>query len=97
MTLETARMGLPLSIWAIPEPRSGVAGVVREMDLRRDRCAVLRDGRRELRTAYLGGGTPSQLEPRLMADLLAGTVGRLEADGEDAWFGESGAPPASAR
>ena len=56
-----------------------VAGVVREMDLRRERCAVLREGRRPLETAYLGGGTPSQLEPRLMAELLEGTVGKLPA------------------
>jgi oxygen-independent coproporphyrinogen-3 oxidase len=54
-----------------------VAGVAREFELRRERCAVLREGRRPLRTAYLGGGTPSQLEPPLMADLLAATVGRL--------------------
>jgi len=54
-----------------------VAGVRREFSLRRERCAVLRDGRRRLETAYLGGGTPSLLEPSLMADLLAGTVGRL--------------------
>jgi oxygen-independent coproporphyrinogen-3 oxidase len=54
-----------------------VAGVAREFDLRRETCPVLRDGRRELRTAYLGGGTPSQLEPELMADLLAATVERL--------------------
>ena len=39
-----------------------VAGVAREFELRRERCAVLRDGKRRLETAYLGGGTPSQLE-----------------------------------
>lgn len=54
-----------------------VEGVRREFEMRLDRCAVLRDGRRLLETAYLGGGTPSQLEPGLMTDLLAGTVGRL--------------------
>lgn len=54
-----------------------VAAVVREFDLRREACAVLRDGGRPLRTAYVGGGTPSTLEPELMTTLLAGTVGRL--------------------
>jgi oxygen-independent coproporphyrinogen-3 oxidase len=54
-----------------------VAAVVREFALRCERCAVLRDGGRPLRTAYVGGGTPSTLEPELMTTLLAGTVGRL--------------------
>lgn len=56
--------------------RRYVEAVCREFELRQARCSVL-DGRRPLRTAYLGGGTPSQLEPELMARLLAGTVGRL--------------------
>ncbi len=56
-----------------------VAAVVREFALRRDACAVLRDDGRPLRTAYVGGGTPSTLEPELMTALLAGTVGRLPA------------------
>lgn len=54
-----------------------VEAVVREFDLRRKACSVLR-GSRPLATAYVGGGTPSQLEPDLMRRLLAGTVGRLE-------------------
>ena len=51
-----------------------VDGVLRELQLRRDECALLRDGARPLASAYLGGGTPSQLEPDLMRRLLAGTV-----------------------
>jgi len=57
--------------------RRTVAAIVRELALRRERCSVLRDGRRRLATAYVGGGTPSQLEPSLFGELLAGTVGRL--------------------
>jgi oxygen-independent coproporphyrinogen-3 oxidase len=38
---------------------------------------VLSAGKRRLATCYLGGGTPSELEPDLMARLLEGTVGRL--------------------
>lgn len=56
-----------------------VAAVVRECALRQERCATLRDGRRLLTTAYVGGGTPSTLEPALMTTLLAGTVGALRA------------------
>jgi len=52
-------------------------GVCQEFALRWEACSALRGGRRPLETAYLGGGTPSQLEPNLMSDLLAGTVGRL--------------------
>jgi len=54
-----------------------VDGVVAELELRRQGCSVLRAERRPLDTIYLGGGTPSQLEPALMADLIAGTVDRL--------------------
>lgn len=57
--------------------RRTVAAMVRELELRRGRCAALRDGRRPLATAYVGGGTPSALEPELLAELLQGTVGRL--------------------
>ena len=56
-----------------------VDALVRECELRRLACATLRDGRRQLRTAYLGGGTPSCLEPELMERLLQGTVGTLAA------------------
>ncbi len=56
-----------------------VAGIVAEFALRRQQCAVLREGRRPLETVYVGGGTPSVLEPELMVQLLAGTAGRLPA------------------
>ncbi|MCB1184696.1 coproporphyrinogen III oxidase family protein [bacterium] len=48
-----------------------VAAVRRELDLRREACGVLAAARRPLATCYLGGGTPSQLEPDLMTTLLA--------------------------
>lgn len=54
-----------------------VRAMIAELALRQARCPVLRAGRRRVRTAYVGGGTPSQLEPHLFADLLAGTLGRL--------------------
>lgn len=57
--------------------RRFVDGVLAEFELRRQGCAVLTSGHRRLHTCYLGGGTPSELEPDLMAELLAGTVGRL--------------------
>ena len=57
--------------------RRFVDGVLREFQLRSSRCGILTGGRRRLRTCYLGGGTPSELEPELMARLLEGTVGRL--------------------
>lgn len=55
-----------------------VAGVVRELDLRLAACPLLGAGGRRLLTCYLGGGTPSCLEPDLMEALLRGTVGRLQ-------------------
>lgn len=54
-----------------------VDGILAEFELRRAKCATLSNGRRKLATCYLGGGTPSELEPELMDRLLAGTVGRL--------------------
>ena len=54
-----------------------VEGVLREMELRRERCAVLGAARRPLHTCYLGGGTPSELEPELMTRLLAGVLDGL--------------------
>ena len=54
-------------------------GVVRELELRRAACPILRSGRRRLETAYLGGGTPSQLEPDLAELMIAGTVATLPA------------------
>ena len=54
-------------------------GVVRELELRRAACPTLEAGRRPLRTAYLGGGTPSQLEPDLAEVMITGTVGALPA------------------
>ena len=53
-----------------------VDGVLREFALRRERCPALGATSRPLATAYLGGGTPSQLEAPLMERLLAGTVGQ---------------------
>jgi len=54
-----------------------VDGVLAEFALRRQGCEILSAGRRHLETCYLGGGTPSELEPDLMARLLSGTVDRL--------------------
>lgn len=54
-----------------------VDSVVKEFDLRWQACPVLQGGR-QLETAYVGGGTPSELEPELMERLIAGTVGRME-------------------
>ncbi len=54
-----------------------VAACVAELALRRGKCASLSEGRRQLRTAYIGGGTPSALEPDLFTALLSGTVGKL--------------------
>ncbi len=51
--------------------------IVREFVLRAEHCQVLGAGTRPLATAYVGGGTPSLLDPPLMQELLAGTVGRL--------------------
>lgn len=57
--------------------RRTVAAMLDEFELRLARCAVLRANKRPLATAYVGGGTPSALEPALLAALLQGTVGRL--------------------
>ncbi len=53
-----------------------VDAVIREFDLRRQSCGLLK-GKRPLGTAYIGGGTPSELESELMERLLAGTVQQL--------------------
>lgn len=55
------------------------AAIAGEFALRRRRCAALGAGRVELSSVYVGGGTPSLLEPELLAGLLAGTAGRLPA------------------
>lgn len=55
------------------------AAMAGEFALRAARCALLREGRVQLRTLYVGGGTPSVLEPRLLGTLLAATAGRLPA------------------
>ncbi len=61
-----------------PETRRRyVDGVLAEFELRRRMCGVLSAGKRRLATCYLGGGTPSELEPDLLARLLEGTVGNL--------------------
>ena len=63
-----------------PEDRARyVDAVLEEFALRSRACGVLAAGRRFLRTAYIGGGTPSCLETPLMERLLAGTVGQLTA------------------
>ncbi len=56
--------------------RRYVDAVISEFDLRWKACPTIRSDRL-LKTAYVGGGTPSELEPDLMERLLSGTVGRL--------------------
>jgi putative oxygen-independent coproporphyrinogen III oxidase len=53
-----------------------VDGVLREFARRRAQWPGFGTAARPLATAYLGGGTPSQLEPDLLARLLEGTAGR---------------------
>lgn len=55
-----------------------VAGVEREMALRRQACGALAEPRRPLETCYLGGGTPSELEPDLMRRLLESVLSGFE-------------------
>ncbi|MBU2501685.1 coproporphyrinogen III oxidase family protein [bacterium] len=57
--------------------RRYVEGVLQELRLRRERCSLIGSATRPVATCYLGGGTPSTLEPELMADLLGGTLGAL--------------------
>ena len=47
-----------------------VAGLIAELALRRATCSILQSARRPLATCYLGGGTPSALEPELMTEML---------------------------
>ncbi len=54
-----------------------VDAVLAEMELRRQSCAVIADRRRPLHTCYLGGGTPSELEPEQMQRMLAGVLDGL--------------------
>lgn len=51
-----------------------VAALLEELRLRSERCAILGGRTRPLASAYLGGGTPSRLEPELMLRLIRGTV-----------------------
>lgn len=53
-----------------------VQAMIREFDLRRRRCPRLA-GDVELMTVYVGGGTPSVLEPDLFARLFARVVDRV--------------------
>lgn len=46
--------------------------VVREMELRRESCALLAPHRQAPATCYVGGGTPSLLEPALLEQMLVG-------------------------
>ncbi len=58
--------------------RRYVAAVRREFEVRASRCGLLSGPQaRTTTTCYVGGGTPSTLEPDLFVDLLAGTWGRL--------------------
>lgn len=57
--------------------RRVVQAMIREFDLRRRVCPGLADGRHEVATVYVGGGTPSLLEPLLLQQLLGRTVDRL--------------------
>jgi len=52
--------------------------LVREYELRSEACPALGSGHRRLATCYLGGGTPSLLEPENLRRVLAGTLGRSE-------------------
>lgn len=51
-----------------------VDGALRELALRESRCEILGKRLRPLATAYLGGGTPSLLEPDLVRKLIEGTI-----------------------
>lgn len=63
--------------------RRYASAVVREFELRRRECPALAADA-EAATVYVGGGTPSVLEPGLLAEILRGTAGRLSlpADAE---------------
>jgi len=58
--------------------RRVVAATLAELDLRTARCGVLRDRTRRVDTLYIGGGTPSILEPDLFIELVAGLRERLD-------------------
>jgi len=58
--------------------RAYVDGVLAELDLRLAACPSLATGRRGVRTLYVGGGTPSVLEPPEFARLLGGLRARLD-------------------
>lgn len=60
-----------------PLRRRLVDGILTEFSLRRRHCATLRQGCRSVATVYVGGGTPSALEPPLLGHLLQGTLGQL--------------------
>lgn len=57
--------------------RRAVLALIREFDLRRRRCPQLASFEHELATVYIGGGTPSLLEPELFQRLSARVVDRL--------------------
>jgi len=57
--------------------RRAVQALIREFDLRRRACAALQQHHHELATIYIGGGTPSLVEPDLFQRLVARTIDRL--------------------
>ncbi|MCP4292018.1 MAG: radical SAM family heme chaperone HemW [bacterium] len=54
-----------------------VDAVISEFEFRQKSCNLL-NGSQVFGTTYIGGGTPSELEPALMEKLIAGTVGQLK-------------------
>ncbi len=51
-----------------------VSDLLLELTLREEKCSTLGKRLRPLQTAFLGGGTPSLLEPELVKRLVIGTV-----------------------
>ncbi|MBD3220576.1 radical SAM protein, partial [bacterium] len=60
--------------------RRWAQAVIREFDLRRRACPALADLGAELATVYVGGGTPSVLEPALFQRVMSRVIDRLPRD-----------------